>query len=306
MTYISDGFFAYARERYKILLRRRGDLQEWTEAIPKSGKWTNDRILQQYRFCNVFREDDKVTEWIRERITKVSYGDRLLPGIYTARWFNRIETLELMLPPENCPTPYWAHNLLYEFFPDVMRVRLSHLKPLVTGAYMVKTPTGMNKLNGIIWCMERSMHRLTRLQKALAKGRGTFTLEATTQELTSLPFLGPFMAYEIVTDLRHTHLLDKAPDIRTWANPGPGAARGLGRIYHNDPKHFNRHGKKDQEALQDGMQLLLACSQNECHWPTRWPIWEMREVEHTLCEFDKYERVRLGEGTPKQKYDGAR
>ncbi|GAF76676.1 unnamed protein product [marine sediment metagenome] len=38
------------------------------------------------------------------------------------------------------------------------------------------------------------------------------------------------------------------------------------------------------------------------NWPDDWPLWEMREVEHTLCEFDKYERVRLGEGTPKQLF----
>jgi hypothetical protein len=28
----------------------------------------------------------------------------------------------------------------------------------------------------------------------------------------------------------------------------------------------------------------------------------MREVEHTLCEFDKYERVRLGQGRSKRRY----
>jgi hypothetical protein len=33
-----------------------------------------------------------------------------------------------------------------------------------------------------------------------------------------------------------------------------------------------------------------------------WPIWEMREVEHTLCEFDKYMRVVNGEGFPRGRY----
>ncbi len=32
-------------------------------------------------------------------------------------------------------------------------------------------------------------------------------------------------------------------------------------------------------------------------WKTR--PWEMREVEHTLCEFDKHERARLGQGRPR-------
>jgi hypothetical protein len=32
------------------------------------------------------------------------------------------------------------------------------------------------------------------------------------------------------------------------------------------------------------------------------PTLEMREIEHCLCEYDKYERVRLGEGRPRAKF----
>jgi hypothetical protein len=38
-------------------------------------------------------------------------------------------------------------------------------------------------------------------------------------------------------------------------------------------------------------------------WPKDWPKLEMRDVEHTLCEFDKYERVKAGEGQMRAKYD---
>ena len=31
-------------------------------------------------------------------------------------------------------------------------------------------------------------------------------------------------------------------------------------------------------------------------------VLEMRDIEHCLCEFDKYERVRLGQGKPRAKY----
>jgi hypothetical protein len=43
---------------------------------------------------------------------------------------------------------------------------------------------------------------------------------------------------------------------------------------------------------------IEGCHQEAEHWPA----WEMREVEHTLCEFDKYERARLGEGKPRGVY----
>ena len=32
------------------------------------------------------------------------------------------------------------------------------------------------------------------------------------------------------------------------------------------------------------------------------PVLELRDIEHSLCEFDKYERVRLGQGQPRSKY----
>ena len=37
-----------------------------------------------------------------------------------------------------------------------------------------------------------------------------------------------------------------------------------------------------------------------------WPPFEMREIEHSLCEFHKYEKARLGIGQPKQKLKGTR
>src|SRR5215813_2551463 len=49
--------FAFAQERYNIFLRRNAG-----EKPP----WTKDPVLRDYRFCNVYREDDRVTIWIRE------------------------------------------------------------------------------------------------------------------------------------------------------------------------------------------------------------------------------------------------
>ena len=35
------------------------------------------------------------------------------------------------------------------------------------------------------------------------------------------------------------------------------------------------------------------------------PKLELRDVEHSLCEFDKYCRVKFGEGEPRSHYPGA-
>ncbi len=289
------GFFAYARERYHILNRRE---------VCESPPWSRDPIFQQYRFCNVFREDDKTTQWIRSNIPPDGYGDSLVGAMIIARWFNRIETLEKMLPPGTSAPPYFLENLFFcwddlDHWERLMRDRLTGLKPLVTGAYMIKTPAKMNKLDGLLQCLRivltdaKDLHRIFSMP-------GT-TLQCSTDVLAGYPYLGPFMAYEVITDLRHS-ILSEAPDIMTWANPGPGAFRGAGRVFNFDAKYYSRGSKVDYEAVQQIMRELLYSSQLSEFWPDTWPSWEMRDVEHTLCEWDKYERARLGQGRPKQRY----
>lgn len=279
-------FFNYARERYSILLRRREGHDR---------PWTIDPILQSYRFCNIFREDDTTTQWFKREVRYDNYDNRDIMGVAEAtvifRWFNRIETGQILVD----------NNLLFNWNADRARRVLGDQKPLVTGAFMVKTPAKMNKLEGLIQVIESAKPFIREMELACSHG---CTLEEAHGILCQAPYLGPFMAYEVITDLRHTYLLRDATDIMTWASPGPGAARGAGRVYLEDPKLFNRHRFPELLAIQTIMQGLLEESQDPQRWPGDWPAWEMREVEHTLCEFDKYERVRLGEGTPKQRYNG--
>ena len=121
-------------------------------------------------------------------------------------------------------------------------------------------------------------------------------LENVWQWFRSQRGIGDFLAYEIVSDLRHTKYLRDAPDIMTWANAGPGALRGLTRLWGYQPKtrQISGYSFPKKNALE-AMQTLLEKSQ-EARWELHTPPWEMREVEHWLCEFDKYERIRLGQG----------
>jgi hypothetical protein len=35
-----------------------------------------------------------------------------------------------------------------------------------------------------------------------------------------------------------------------------------------------------------------------------WPLFDVRAIEHSLCEFDKYERCRQETGRPRQRFAG--
>src|SRR5262245_9489817 len=274
---LTTEFFATARERYEILLRRRTG-----EGLP----WTKDPIFPHWRFCNVFREDDRTTIWFRENVRDKIRDDpeAVTRATIAFRWFNRVETGELI-----------KHLLLGEWSSAEAREILRDVRPLVTGAYIIKGQDGMTKLEGVLACVDEAFRMLPPMMSHLT------SLEAAHAELTSIPYLGPFMAYEVVTDLRHTSVLEKSPDIMTWANPGPGCTRGLSRAAHGELGHFSRGSVWSRREMLSLMSELLAMSRDSANWPSEWPSWEMREVEHWLCEFDKYERARGGEAL-KRRY----
>ena len=68
-----------------------------------------------------------------------------------------------------------------------------------------------------------------------------------------------------------------------------------------------------QELSKTGHRLVkwladvntLRDAVNETFTMLGWKKLCAQDVQNCLCEFDKYERVRLGEGRPKSKYPGA-
>lgn len=303
--------FDYMRARHEIHLKR-------AAGLPRS-EWTDDPIFQQFRFCQVFRELDKTTVWLRENVREKVPVEHILLATTVFRWFNRIKTGEaifvqeaLGLQDELPGETAWDAFLRLK---DVGYLRASILSycspgPYVTGSYIIKTPNGMDKLDGVLDCIEKFMTLSAFIEpKApLDQGElnrallcephpGQVTLEMVWNWLRQFPFLGDFMAYEIVTDLRHTPLLDKAPDIYTWANPGPGAMRGLNRMMGRDLVK-----RLPKAHYIEEMRTLLGLSEDRELWPGDWPALEMRDIEHSLCELDKYLRVKNGEGQPRQRF----
>jgi hypothetical protein len=306
-------FFRYARERQQILLSRRAGL-------PRE-KWTKDPILQKYRFCNVFREDDKTTTWFREHVLSKVPVEAVLLATVVFRMFNRIDTGEAIFCDDNL---LGGHSAFDKFLQsgDVSALKKSILNrlgngPYVTGAYIISSPPGYSKLDGVLEVLKR-FYRGEREWKGLGAGivdtmgwdgeqgatqlllsnRGELTLEATWNWLRQFDYLGVFHSYEVVTDLRHTPLLDQATDIMSWASPGPGARRGLNRVHGRDVRDHS----VSRAGLIEEMRELLGYSQDPSLWPNDWPKWEMRDCEHGTCEWDKYSRVKNGEGRPRGVY----
>ncbi len=288
----------WMRERHAIWERRRS-------GQPKP--WTADSILQRYRFCNVFRELDTVTIWIDENIRKPFADHQYLWFMLAiARTINLPETLkELIESPDAWPA---AKNFSPERMTALLDARKKRREPIYTGAYMIRAESNP-KAEWYSWTKQRYiaeivLGRLWGDRRKLTNELGVAnSLEQTWALLAYEPHYigwGPFMSYEWVTDLRHTRYLRNAVDIKTWANAGPGALRGLQRLRSPggklEGKTVNSH-----EALE-GMRELLKVASG--FLPSGFPLLEMRDIEHSLCEVDKYLRVHHGEGKPRATYKG--
>src|SRR5262249_29838981 len=139
----------------------------------------------------------------------------------------------------------WPETLQEVGFPELsydaraVRQRLEARKArgekLYTGAYMISAPAGIyaglakpqytaEVVVGAVWDARDGFHRL------FTGGRQP-TMQEVHAWLRQFRGWGDFMAYEVVTDLRHTRYLTGAPDINTWAVAGPGAIRGLHRLH---------------------------------------------------------------------------
>lgn len=282
-------YFATARERYRIHLRK-----DVAQEVHKP--WTDDKIFQEWRFCNVHREHDKTTIWFRDKVRQplIDGGAPLIIQIEAAmifRWFNRIETGERVLD-----------LLHYGWDTKEARRRLTGVRPIVTGAYIIKAGDGMSKLEGILAAIDGAREHFRRT--AIHEMWG-LRLQNAWVDLQEIPWMGPFMAYELVSDLRWTPVLDKAKDILTWANPGPGCARGISRVLGLDKRALRRGNQADRKKMLEVMNWLLTMARDPeaGYWPAEWTPWEMREVEHWSCEFDKWSRVKEGDRM-KQTYPG--
>lgn len=267
MKLVSE-FFATARERYHIKQRRESGLPP---------PWTEDQIFATWRFCNVHREDDKTTRWFRDHVRSKVSGQKAIDATVIFRWFNRIETGEVL-----------ADLLLGEWDTEEARRRLDGVKPIVTGAYIIKGMDGYSKLDGVLQCIDVALPMLREMAPYFT------SLQSAWTEMKTIPYLGPFMAYEAVSDLRWTDVLAHAPDIDLWANAGPGCTRGLSRVVFGEKGHLHRGSTTDQRQMNSIMLELLDMSRDDRFWPTTWKAWEMREVEHWACEFDKYRRALDG------------
>ena len=279
-----DLFIGFVKEREKIKL-----LKDSGAPAP----WSEDPILNFYRFCNIRRRDDRVSKWL---ITE--YYPKLSPD--TDFWFVGAIARLLNWPPvlaallKDGMIPVRAEN----FWPGAFAARLEQLKlelgKVYTSAYVVYPGPvkGLKKSNALSNLMLKPLADKAELI------RGSFahnSVETMVNNLATSFGINTFIAGQVAADLTYIPgQLNAAFDLHTYAPEGPGSRRGLNRLL---GRPLTAKFKSSAEFSTYLAQVLETVTE----W-TPYKDLTLHDVQNCMCEFDKYCRVLLEEGRPRQNY----
>lgn len=273
----------WINERYAIKLRRESGLPP---------PWTPDPIMASVRWCNVHREDDKVTKWMR---TYWRY-DTEKPEIQPVWWWvlgrmlNYIPTLEDIM--EYSPTG--EHSI--DGIGEGLKALREDGRKVFTSAYTISTcGRRMDKIDYVMEVVQ-SFKDAEPEWKGL-DGRPA-TLESTANWMVRYhKGFGTFLSAQVVADLKNTpgHPLQTAHDWWGWAAPGPGSLRGLNWYFHSSPT-----GSVTPSCFLDKLHECKA--EIEDLIADYVPPMCMQDFQNCMCEFSKYMKVKYRGGHVRNKY----
>jgi 5-hmdU DNA kinase-like protein len=257
--------------------------------------WTDDVILQANRFCNVRREDDPVTRYIKAWLNAHADDPDLWFAAAVARLTNEPATIAVL----DWPTP-WDE----EKFVAAMAARRTQLmngsapgERLYNPAYVIPAgPKGVPTHEHLA----RSVLGPMWVERAWLRPREGDTLLSFYARLKQCDGIDDFLIGQIIADAKFFEPLKSAPDWQSWCIWGPGSMKGVNYLVGRDAKApwkvlsewraaFDEVWAKATPELEArGIEPLAAHNRQNCN-----------------CEQAKWERVRRGEGRAKQKYKGA-
>lgn len=290
-------FFNFMIEREQIRLRKEADL---------SFPWTNDPILRKYKFTNVYRFHDWTTTKLREEFySKNRDKDKktILMNCALFRYFGTFEFAEAV---------GWQAYDDFDFngIIKIATERLAAKERVFTGAYII-TNQGISapKQKVVVNHFLRKLHK--ELPVLIEVMQLTRSWQKVSETMSSIPGFGGsgFMTKEVLLDTMMTdfwgadicyfdnYKLVLPTDYESWTPIGPGALRGVARLLGYEDLKASKELKF--QALKT---ILSLTSMQESYWPEEYGKLFPTDIQFQLCEFDKYERVRLGQGRPRSQY----
>lgn len=276
-------YFYFVQERMKIF---------WNKFKEKESIFTNDEILKTYKFTNVYRACDRVSQYLirnviyKENGMKFNEQDILL-RIIVFKIFNKIETWEYL---ENRIGTIKEDNFNIQVISRLLLER-KRQSPIFNNAYMM---TGSHsKYNYLDYKHEKW---LAMVKKELLKEK-TFdkilrakNLGEVFNLLRNCSFIGDFLAYQYSIDFNYSPVINFSEN--SFVKAGIGSIRGIKKCfvslgdttyedaikytYDNFEKYQQKYGFTKFKNLFGREPALI-------------------DIQNCFCETDKYLRAKVPE-----------
>jgi len=282
-------FWYWIYERHSIYHRR--------FILKQKPPWTKDPLLRDFKFTNAYRELDRVSQWVKNNI--INTEDTKFNKLFTLisfKLFNKIETFE-----EIGLQHYDTFNPI-EFEKGLKRIVDRGGNPF-TDAYLVNSMAfqGMRKYTAY------SRHVIPFVHKEMKAFYRTILTAKEPEEIIKhfsvIKGVSNFVAYELYCDLDYFDPPIMKFDQNDYVNTGPGAATGVAWIFPSRASSYKECEKVIYELKNKQKYYFQIFGFSDFPYlNNKYGKLSLREIEHSLCEFQKYKKMQLGFGKRRQKF----
>ena len=271
-TPVFETYWRFAFERQEIFFKRVYGL-----APP----WTSDPILSSYRFTNVYRVCDRVSQYLIRRV--IYDGDQSEEEVFFRtvlfKLFNRVETWEML---QEAAGPVCWKTFDLDRYDRILDQAFQRGVRLYSAAYIMPCPPfdATRKHKNHLVLLERMMS--DRLPQRVARAR---SLGEVFSLLRACPSIGAFLAYQFAIDLNYGPLTSFSE--MEFVVAGPGARSGIQKSF------SDTCGLTDEDVIRAVTELApREFERRRLAFRDLWgrPL-QLIDCENLFCEVDKYSRV---------------
>ena len=274
---VFDLYWYFACERQNIFWKKiNGDL----------APWTHDKILQEYKFCNSYRVNDRVSQYLLKNViyngNNYNYEDMLF-RIILFKLFNKESTWELL-------SKNFGDILLKNFntkkYSIVLENAISNGTKIYNDAYIscANKAFGYDRKHDNHLALLDKMFNIDKMQDKIIKCN---TMQDAFNIIKGYPLIGNFMAYQLVTDINYSAFVNWKENEFTVA--GPGSLRGIKKCFIDKGTMTNEDIIKYMYMHQD--EEFRRLNLNFKRIGNR-PL-QLIDCQNIFCELDKYCRQAL-------------
>ncbi|WP_206835641.1 nucleotide kinase domain-containing protein [Marinobacterium iners] len=271
-TPVFDTYWRFASERQDIFMRR---------VLGTESPWTEDPILDRYRFTNAYRASDRVSQYLIRHV--IYEGSQSAEEVFFRtmlfKLFNKIETWESLCSRFGALS--WG-DFSFDAYAKVLDGLLEEGERIYSAAYIMPSPAfgsprkHRNHLRLIEYMMADGAPKKMARADSL---RGAFEL------LRSYPSLGDFLAFQFVIDINYSELINFSE--MEFVVAGPGARDGISKCFSDTA------GLNEAEIIQ--VMAERADAEFERLGVRFQSLWgrslQLIDCQNIFCEVSKYARV---------------